>query len=393
MKKLFAVTVVLLLVLSSTVPAMYPSTQEASAEALRQLQAVPTAFTAATPVLPGSEPPGPLAPLPTPTPFPRPQTWIAGETSVSRLSENDRRQRLGVPLEVLEWERLQASRASARTGVLYSYPSTKDWRSIDGQDWTTAIRDQGNCGSCVAFGTVGAIESRLEIVHNNPGLSPDLSEAHLFFCNGRRCDTGWWPSAAMNYARDTGITDEACYPYADYDQPCNLCSNWQSRVRKITRWTGTSNVAAMKQALADKGPFEATMTVYTDFFYYLEGIYRYTWGEEEGGHAITIVGYDDNGGYWIAKNSWGTEWGEGGWFRIAYGECGIDDYAYIPCLLFGDLDGDKDVDVDDIQAVANRWRQRSGDPGWEARFDVNGDGVINIVDIMKVAAHWGETCE
>ena len=239
MKKLFAVTVLLLLVLSSAVPAMYPSTREASAEALRQLQAVPMAFTAATPVLLGSEPPGPIAPLPTPTPFPQPQTWIAGETSVSRLSENDRRQRLGVPLEVLEWERLQVSRESARTGVLYSYHSTKDWRSIDGQDWTTAIRDQGNCGSCVAFGTVGAIESRLEIVHNNPGLSPDLSEAHLFFCGGGQCDTGWWPSAAMNYARDTGIADEACYPYADYDQPCNLCSIavfrwlWYSRQHRM----------------------------------------------------------------------------------------------------------------------------------------------------------------
>jgi C1A family cysteine protease len=309
------------------------------------------------------------------------------------LSESDRRQRLGVPLAVLEWERLQASRENARPGVLYSYPSTKDWRNVNGQDWTTAIRDQGNCGSCVAFGTVGVIESRLEIVHNNPGLEPDLSEAHLFFCNERSCDIGWWPSAAMNYARDTGIVDEACYPYADHDQTCNLCSNWQSRVTKITRWTGTSNISAMKQALADKGPFEATMTVYTDFFYYSGGIYRYTWGEEEGGHAITIVGYDDNGGYWIAKNSWGISWGEGGWFRIAYGECGIDDYTYIPCLLSGDLDGDKDIDINDIQQVTSHWRQRAGDPGWDARFDVNGDGVINTVDIMKVSAHWGETCK
>jgi C1A family cysteine protease len=149
----------------------------------------------------------------------------------------------------------------------------------------------------------------------------------------------------------------------------------------------------MKQALADKGPFEATMTVYTDFFYYSGGIYRYTWGEEEGGHAITIVGYDDNGGYWIAKNSWGISWGEGGWFRIAYGECGIDDYAYIPCVLVGDYDGDKDIDINDIQQVTSHWRQRAGDPGWDARFDVNGDGVINTVDIMKVSAHWGETCK
>jgi hypothetical protein len=58
-----------------------------------------------------------------------------------------------------------------------------------------------------------------------------------------------------------------------------------------------------------------------------------------------------------------------------------------------DFDGDGQVDVDDIQQVAAHWRQRAGDPGWDARFDVNGDGVINIVDIMKVAAHWGESCQ
>jgi hypothetical protein len=57
-----------------------------------------------------------------------------------------------------------------------------------------------------------------------------------------------------------------------------------------------------------------------------------------------------------------------------------------------DFDGDGQVDIDDIQQVAAHWRQRSGDPGWDARFDVNGDGVINIVDIMQVAAHWGESC-
>ncbi len=88
----------------------------------------------------------------------------------------------------------------------------------------------------------------------------------------------------------------------------------------------------MKQALADNGPFLATMRVYSDFFDYGGGVYQYTWGELEGGHAVAIVGYNDYQGYWIAKNSWGTGWGEGGWFRIAYGECAIDSYAYVPTI-------------------------------------------------------------
>jgi len=60
-----------------------------------------------------------------------------------------------------------------------------------------------------------------------------------------------------------------------------------------------------------------------------------------------------------------------------------------PCY---DFDNSGQVDVNDIQAVASHWRQRAGDPGWDARFDVNSDGVINIVDIMKVSAAWGSTC-
>jgi hypothetical protein len=60
-----------------------------------------------------------------------------------------------------------------------------------------------------------------------------------------------------------------------------------------------------------------------------------------------------------------------------------------PCY---DFDHSGQVDDKDIKTVADHWRQRSGDSGWEARFDVNGDGVINIVDIMLVSARWGERC-
>lgn len=240
---------------------------------------------------------------------------------------------LGVPMEVMEWEEEQASEAGARLSASYDYPTRLDWRDFDGENWTTRIRNQSSCGSCVAFATVGAIESRMEIALANPTLNLDLSEAHLFFCDSdSSCVTGWSPYAAMNSARDIGIAGEACYPYSTSDQTCSVCPDWQNRVTRITDWVGLTNSSDMKQALADEGPFEATMLVYSDFFNYTGDVYRHTSGVLEGGHAVTVAGYDDEQGYWIAKNSWGRGWGEDGWFRIAYGECGVDDYAYVPIV-------------------------------------------------------------
>jgi uncharacterized repeat protein (TIGR02543 family) len=259
------------------------------------------------------------------------EALASDDATVSELGDTEWPAVLGVPLEVMEWEQSQAESQGVRLAANYDYPTTLDWRASEGQDWTTPIRNQGTCGACVAFATTGAIESRLEIAFRDSTLNPDLSEAHLFFCGaGGSCSAGWYPSAALDEARDTGISDEACYPYDVSDRTCNLCSDWESRLTRLEDWIGLTNPADMKQALSDHGPFEATMLVYSDFFGYTEGVYRHTSGQLRGGHAVTIVGYDDEEGYWIAKNSWGTSWGENGWFKIAYGECGIDDYVYVP---------------------------------------------------------------
>lgn len=71
----------------------------------------------------------------------------------------------------------------------------------------------------------------------------------------------------------------------------------------------------------------ACFNVYEDFYYYQGGVYQHITGASLGGHCVTIIGYDDQQGCWICKNSWGKQWGEKGFFRIAYGECGIDSWA------------------------------------------------------------------
>jgi len=130
---------------------------------------------------------------------------------------------------------------------------------------------------------------------------------------------------ASDYIRDTGLPLESCYPYAATDGTCgSACGTRTAATYTIAGWahvtTTSPTVSAIRDALVSYGPLVTTMDVYTDFYAYSGGVYSYTTGVNEGGHAVLIVGYSDAGQYFIVKNSWGVGWGESGYFRIAYSE-------------------------------------------------------------------------
>jgi hypothetical protein len=204
-------------------------------------------------------------------------------------------------------------------------PDYLDWRDVGGVNWMTPIRSQGGCGSCVAFGTMGAFEAMLRIDANDPNWDLDLSEQHIFSCGGGQCDYGWYISAALIYLRDYGAPSEACFPYQASDVPCSdSCPDWESQAQKLVSWNWVAaDITSIKYYL-QYGPVVSAMDVYDDFYSYSGGIYQKTSDNYVGGHCITIIGYDDVNEYWICKNSWGTWWGDSGWFKIAYGECDIE---------------------------------------------------------------------
>lgn len=255
--------------------------------------------------------------------------WSAGETPLSTLPPEIQDRRLGLRVEPDELERLataiaQASLMAAEAAA--EFPGAWDWRDVGGADWTTAIRDQENCGSCVAFGTVAVLEAMLKRHENDASLQPNLSEAHLFFCGcGNCCDRGWWPTNALDYAKNYGVPDEACFPYQDHDMPCeDTCQDWQSLAVRVVDWQEVLDVDSRKVWLSSTGPMVGCMAVYRDFFSYTKGVYRHTTGSLAGYHAIGVVGYSEDEQCWICKNSWGPGWGESGWFKIGYGEAEID---------------------------------------------------------------------
>ncbi len=254
--------------------------------------------------------------------------WHADETSVSRLTMKEKKMRLGhkdeINLEALSGD----ASLPAPSATIEGLPLTFDWRSIGGISYVTPIKNQGSCGSCWAFAVTAALESQVAI--GATGTQVNLAEQILVSCSGAGSCSGGYPGSASTYVRDVGLPLEACFPYTATNNACsNACSDWQASTYKVKGWhtASTSGVPSVKvedikNALYTYGPVLATFYVYNDFYSYRSGVYSYTTGSYLGAHAVLIVGYDDVNQAFIVKNSWGTGWGETGYFRIAYSEVG-----------------------------------------------------------------------
>ncbi len=314
------------------------------------------------------------------------ENWVAGITSVSELSDQEKRLRLGAvppPGESLE-QREQLAAVNRDDQAITSAgaaPASYDLRNVNGKNFITSVKDQGGCGSCVAFGSVATVEGTFRRQRKNANLAVDHSEAELFYCiaraQGRNCSNGWWCDKGLDAFKTNGVVDEACYPYTPGDQNCsNRCSNWSSRLTKITNWHAITSVAAMKEWISTQGPLSCAFTVYNDFFSYRSGIYRHVSGGVAGGHCVCCVGYNDAEKYWICKNSWGSNWGDQGYFRIAYGQCGIDAkmWAVDKIVETGWLNGVKVIGLWANNSNRNAWVYLS-DTGWR-RIAYDNDNIF-----------------
>ncbi len=254
-----------------------------------------------------------------------------------------------------------------------SPPASFDWRALQGSNWLPPIRNQRQCGSCWAFSAVGAAEAVHNIAENDPDLDLNLSEQYLVSdCQSsgsyQNC-CGGYKTSALAFIRDQGIPDEACMSYVDgssdydgstckcdysgptcyssctyrtdgscSDKTCSdRCSDWSSRLLTVDDYgyAGT-DPDGIKNALIEYGPLMASME-WEGSGNWDGDIYRCD-TDDTTNHAIMIVGYDDAGGYWIVRNSWGTGWGDGGYFKLGYGECYIEEYVYYAFLPMPEID-------------------------------------------------------
>lgn len=210
-------------------------------------------------------------------------------------------------------------------------PGSFNWCS---QNVCPPVRDQGNCGSCWAFGTTGLLEAQIKLRDN---VFKDLAEQYLLSCNteGWSCSGGWW---AHDYHLSkippgepaAGAVYESDFPYVASKVACNPPHDHHE---KIVSWqyvgpeSGIPSTTAIKEAIYNYGPVAAAVCAETRFSNYTGGIF--TQGDSCSGyygninHAIILVGWDDSLGIWHLRNSWGPNWGEGGYMRIQYGVANV----------------------------------------------------------------------
>jgi len=283
-------------------------------------------------------------------------SWIAGETSITRMSPEARRAMLGGLTE----DSSAAIKATPPPEVLAAAPPAFSWGNKDGFNWMTRIKDQGGCGSCWAFATAASFEARERIRTYRPNLFIDVAEQNMVSCWQGNCGgaSGTW---VMTMFQTYGCPDEACFPYvsgSEYVPPCDdRCTDWAQRAYFVTGQGSyyQPGVEAIKNEITLRGPVQTHIEVYADFYAYSGGIYEYVSGGYEGGHLVCVYGWDNASNCWLVKNSWGTDWGEvgpngeRGWFRLRMGTNEVECETWIYYLTTQGLDYPRVVSTSPIK--------------------------------------------
>ncbi len=220
------------------------------------------------------------------------------------------------------------------------FPEVFDWREMDG---VTPVKSQGQCGSCWAFTAIAVLESRVYI---DTGVAPDYSEQQLVDCtySYSGCQGGDYGSA-FNYLMFPGAMTESDYPYQAVGQDCQDKA-FVPQVRVTGFEYINSSEESIKAALMDIGPVATVMGANNNLKDYTGGCYQDD-SNTQINHGVMIVGWDDTvcpGGSWIVKNSWGSDWGDNGFFYIHRGDVHIGeipavvDYEVVPPVSFAVMD-------------------------------------------------------
>ena len=239
--------------------------------------------------------------------------------------------------------------ASKIKQIITKYGFPESYNYITEKSPNVHIKNQGNCGSCWAFASTTALAYRF----HNKGINVDLSPQHGISCYISDCDVGdYLINSQFNLVKNGTVTEE-CLPYASGNgrnrESCPAkCKNGDDLVLYYAKNAYTTEedysqenfydiVTVIIDQLITYGPVESGFSVYSDFYNLRSNsnckntIYKLSENaEQQGGHAVVIVGYgvQNNRYYWIAQNSWGSNFCDGGFFKVEFGQVNIEQVSF-----------------------------------------------------------------
>lgn len=249
-----------------------------------------------------------------------------GVTKFFDMTENEfRRTYLNLDITILNTIKFEKVRSKI---LLFGAPEQYNWVT---EGALKEVKNQGSCGSCWAFSTVGNLEG-LYWIKTKENLR--FSEQQLVDCDtiDSGCNGGLMEQTYTWIMENGGMNLENDYPYKGRKQTCKQdASKYAVKVEKYEK-LDTEDEEEIKNYLLKTGPLAIALNA-NKLQWYTGGIMDYTSSQcNPAGlnHAVVLVGYgvEDGVDYWIVRNSWGEDWGEEGYFRIARGKgvCGINTY-------------------------------------------------------------------
>lgn len=212
-------------------------------------------------------------------------------------------------------------------------PDSVDYRK---KGYVTPVKNQGECGSCWAFSSAGALEGQLK---KKTGKLLTLSPQNLVDCvsENNGCGGGYMTNAFRYVQTNGGIDSEDAYPYVGQDESCMYNATAKAAKCRGYKEIPVGNEKALKRAVARVGPISVAIDAsLTSFQFYSRGVYYdKNCDSENVNHAVLVVGYGIQKGHkhWIIKNSWGESWGNKGYALLARNKnnaCGITNLASFP---------------------------------------------------------------